>query len=92
MSGSILYLKSYFHIGQISVVIFSHVTSPSWIEGLTMTTGFLGTVAGMLVGGYLADRSGRRRTLRFAAIVMMLGAVGSALSNTLAVWGVLRFL
>jgi sugar porter (SP) family MFS transporter len=92
MSGSILYLKGYFHIGQISIVIFSHPLSSSWIEGLTMTTGFLGTVAGMLLGALLADRSGRRRTLRIAAIVMMLGAIGSALSNTLVVWNLFRFL
>ncbi len=92
MSGSILYLKTYFHIGQINVVILSHHLSSSWIEGLTMTTGFLGTVAGMLLGGLLADRWGRRPTLKIAAIVMMLGAVGSALSNTLVVWNALRFL
>lgn len=92
MSGSILYLKSYFHIGQISIVIFSRPLSSSWIEGLTMTTGLVGTVAGMLLGGLLADRSGRRRTLRIAAIVMMLGAIGSAWSNTLVIWNLFRFL
>jgi sugar porter (SP) family MFS transporter len=92
MSGSILYLKSYFHIGQISVAVFSHSVSPSWIEGLTMTTGLLGTVTGMLLGGHLSDVSGRRRTLRLAAVVMLFGAVGSALSGTLLVWNLFRFL
>jgi sugar porter (SP) family MFS transporter len=92
MSGSILYLNSYFHIGQISVVIFSHSISSSWIEGLTMTTGFLGTVAGMLAGGYVADKAGRRRTLKLAAMVMMVGALGSSVSNTLLIWNFFRFL
>jgi sugar porter (SP) family MFS transporter len=92
MSGSILYLKNYFHISQISVVIFAHALSASWIEGLTMTTGLLGTVAGMLAGGYVADKSGRRRTLMLAALVMIAGAVGSSLSNTLLVWNCFRFL
>lgn len=92
MSGSILYLKSYFHIGQISIVIFSHPLNSSWIEGLTMTTGLLGTVAGMLLGGLLADTSGRRRTLKIGATVMMLAAIGSAWSNTLAIWNLFRFL
>jgi len=92
MSGSILYLKGYFHIGQIGVVIFSHSLSPSWIEGLTMTTGLLGTVAGMFVGSHLADVSGRRRTLRLSAVVMVVGAIGSSLSNSLPVWDLFRFL
>lgn len=92
MSGSILYLKSYFHIGRISIVILSHSLSASWTEGLTMTTGLVGTVAGMLLGGLLADRSGRRRTLGIAAVVMIVGAIGSALSNTLVVWNLFRCL
>jgi sugar porter (SP) family MFS transporter len=92
MSGSILYLKGYFHIGQISIAIFSHPLSSSWIEGLTMTTGLVGTVAGMLFGGHLADVSGRRRTLLLAAFVMLLGAVGSSLSHTLLLWYFFRLL
>ena len=92
MSGSILYLKNYFSLGRISVVIFSHHISPSWIEGLTMTTGFLGTVAGMLGGSYFADKLGRKRSLMLAAVVLFLGAVGSAVSNTLVVWNIFRLL
>jgi sugar porter (SP) family MFS transporter len=92
MSGSILYLNNYFNISHISIVIFSHALSPSWIEGVTMTTGFLGTVAGMLAGGYVADKAGRRLTLMLAALVMIAGAVASSLANTLLVWNFFRFL
>lgn len=92
MSGSILYLKNYFNIGRLGLVIFSHPISPSLVEGLTMTTGFQGTVTGMVLGSYFADKLGRRHTLMLAAIVMFLGAIGSTVSHTLLVWNLFRLL
>src|SRR5439155_15930062 len=92
MSGAILYLDNYFHIGRLSIQILSHPVSPSWIEGLTMTSAILGTVVGMLVGGNLADRIGRKRTLIFAGMVLLVTAIGTTVPKDLVVWNVLRFL
>jgi SP family arabinose:H+ symporter-like MFS transporter len=91
MSGAILYLDNYFHIGQLSVHILLHSVSPSWIEGLTMTSAILGTVIGMLVGGNLADRIGRKQTLIFAGALLLVTAIGTAVPNDLALWNLLRF-
>jgi MFS transporter, SP family, arabinose:H+ symporter len=90
MSGAILYLKSYFSIGRLSWVILSHTVSPSWIEGLTMSAGILGTAAGMLAGSHLADEVGRKRSLFLGAMGMGLGAIGSATASTLMVSNIFR--
>jgi sugar porter (SP) family MFS transporter len=92
MSGSILYLKNYFNIGRMNVAILSHSISPSWVEGLTMTTGFWGTVVGILCGSYLADKLGRKRSLILAAMLLLLGTIGTVVSDALVVWNLFRLL
>src|SRR5712692_3897371 len=90
MSGAILYLKSYFHIGSVSVQLFSHAMGPAWIEGFAMTSAIYGILAGMLVGGYLADRIGRKRTLILAAILLIVAAIGTTVPRTLFMWNIYR--
>jgi MFS transporter, SP family, arabinose:H+ symporter len=92
MSGAILYVKNYFKIGNLNLELFSHHVSPSWIEGLAMTTGFWGTVVGMLVGSYLADRIGRKRSLVLGGILLLSGAVGTAVPSSLLIWNVFRLI
>jgi sugar porter (SP) family MFS transporter len=92
MSGSILYLKSYFHFSQLGITFFSHPISPGWIEGLAMTTGFWGTVGGMLMGSPLANAIGRRRALILAGVLQLLGAFGTSFSSSLVIWNSFRLL
>ena len=92
MSGAILYLKNYFNIGHLSVAIFSHSISPAWVEGFTMSSAMLGTVLGMLIGGQLADKIGRKRAMVSAGILLVIAAIGTAVTNTLLTWNILRLL
>jgi len=91
MSGAILYVRPFFNITGSSLVIFAHRISPSWIEGLTMSTGLFGTVAGMMLGSRFTDKIGRKNSLILGAILLGVGAVGSSASNTLAIWNCFRF-
>lgn len=90
MSGAILYLKNYFHMNQLSVDIFSHHVSASWIEGFTMSSTILGTVIAMIVGGQIADRTGRKRTLVIAAVLLITGTIGTTIPKSLVIWNLFR--
>jgi len=92
MSGAILYLKSFFGIGSAHYVVFSHAAGPAWVEGFTMTSALYGMLVGMLVGGHLVDRLGRKRTLIIAAFLLILAAIGTTVPNTLSVWNAFRIL
>jgi sugar porter (SP) family MFS transporter len=92
MSGAILYLKRFFYIGATHYVLFSHAVGPAWVEGFTMTSALYGMLAGMLVGGHLADRLGRKRTLILAAFLLILAAIGTTVPKTLSVWNAFRIL
>jgi major inositol transporter-like SP family MFS transporter len=52
----------------------------SFTEGLVVSSLLLGAAFGAALGGRLADRTGRRLTIRFAAVVFTLGALGCALA------------
>ena len=90
MSGAILYLKNAFNIDSLSVQVSSLNLSSSWIEGFTMTSAIYGILIGMLVGGNIADRLGRKRTLILAAFLLIISAIGTTLPDTLAVWNIFR--
>lgn len=92
MSGAILYLKSYFHISSLDIVLFSHPLKATWVEGFTMTSAIYGILVGMLVGGYLADRLGRKRTLILAAALLILSAVGTTVLDKLSTWNTFRIM
>jgi MFS family permease len=86
MSGAILYLKKHFNIAELTTDLFSLHISSAWIEGFTMTSAMYGTVVGMLLGGSLADRIGRKRTLVVAAILLIISAVMTTIPKTLLIW------
>ncbi len=50
-------------------------------HGIAMGSALYGTVIGSLIGGWPADRIGRRATLLSIGILYLLGAVGSALAS-----------
>lgn len=52
-----------------------------WLHGLAMASALLGTVVGSLIGGWPADRFGRKATLLWIGILYFVGAVGSGLAS-----------
>jgi MFS transporter, SP family, arabinose:H+ symporter len=51
------------------------------VHGIAMASALYGTVVGSLIGGWPADRFGRRKTLLWIGVLYFLGAVGSALAS-----------
>lgn len=56
------------------------------MHGIAMASALYGTVVGSLIGGWLADRFGRKATLLWIGILYLVGAVGSALASNVAVF------
>lgn len=50
------------------------------LHGIAMASALYGTVVGSLIGGWPADRFGRKATLLWIGVLYLLGAVGSALA------------
>ena len=51
------------------------------MHGLAMGAALYGTVLGSLLGGWPADRFGRKRTLQFIGVLYVLSAFGCAFAN-----------
>ena len=60
--------------------------------GFTVTTALLGTIVGALTAGKPADRYGRRTMLFAIGILYVVGALGSALTNSHLLFMIARFL
>jgi SP family galactose:H+ symporter-like MFS transporter len=71
ISGALLFIKQDFHL---SATLQEVVTSAV----------LMGAVIGAISGGWLADRFGRRSMIITAAIVFALGAIGTALTPSVA--------
>jgi MFS transporter, SP family, arabinose:H+ symporter len=54
------------------------------LHGIAMASALYGTVVGSLVGGWPADRFGRKATLLWIGILYFVGAVGSGLAPNVA--------
>ncbi|MFT4045340.1 MAG: D-xylose transporter XylE [Solimonas sp.] len=57
-------------------------TAASSLSGLTVSSALFGCVLGGAVGGWLADRYGRKRTLVVAALLFLICSAGSAFPET----------
>ena len=53
-------------------------------HGIAMASALYGTVVGSLIGGWPADRFGRKATLLWIGVLYLIGAVGSALATNVA--------
>jgi sugar porter (SP) family MFS transporter len=63
--------------------------SPS-VHGIAMASALYGTVVGSLIGGWPADRFGRKATLLWIGVLYFLGAVGSALAPNVTTFIIAR--
>ena len=54
------------------------------LHGIAMASALYGTVVGSLIGGWPADRFGRKKTLLWIGVLYLLGAAGSGLAQN--VW------
>jgi sugar porter (SP) family MFS transporter len=56
------------------------------VHGIAMASALYGTVVGSLLGGWPADRFGRKATLLWIGVLYFVGAVGSALAPNVQVF------
>jgi MFS transporter, SP family, arabinose:H+ symporter len=56
------------------------------VHGIAMASALYGTVVGSLIGGWPADRFGRKATLLWIGVLYLIGAVGSALATNVAIF------
>lgn len=56
------------------------------MHGIAMASALYGTVIGSLLGGWPADRFGRKPTLLWIGVLYIVGAVGSALATNVGVF------
>ncbi len=60
------------------------------LHGIAMASALYGTVVGALLGGWPADRFGRKATLLWIGVLYFIGAVGSGLAPNVATFIVAR--
>ncbi len=60
------------------------------LHGVAMASALYGTVVGSLLGGWPADRFGRKATLLWIGVLYFVGAVGSGLAPNVAVFIISR--
>ncbi len=60
------------------------------LHGIAMASALYGTVVGSLIGGWPADRFGRKATLLWIGILYFVGAVGSGLATNVTIFIIAR--
>jgi MFS transporter, SP family, sugar:H+ symporter len=63
--------------------ITAHFVVSAGVLGFTVASALLGAAAGALAAGRVADRYGRLPAMRAAAVLFLIGAVGSGLASSL---------
>lgn len=61
------------------------------LHGVAMASALYGTVVGSLLGGWPADRFGRKATLLWIGVLYFVGAVGSGLASNVSMFIAARF-
>src|SRR6267378_2437750 len=62
------------------------------LHGIAMASALYGTVVGSLVGGWPADRFGRKATLLWIGVLYFVGAVGSGLATNVSAFIIARII
>ena len=70
--------------------ITAHFSASAAVLGFTVSSALLGAAAGALGCGRVADRYGRLPAMRAAAVLFLIGAVGSGLAGSLVILVVFR--
>lgn len=63
-----------------------------WAHGLAIASALYGTVIGALIGGFPADRYGRKRSLLWIGLFYSISALGSALAWNVESFTIFRFI
>jgi sugar porter (SP) family MFS transporter len=79
MIGGVIFLKSYFELTPVQL-------------GFAVSCATLGSGAGAVVGGFISDRLGRKKTLALTAIIFAFGSIGTAIPATIFQFDVFRIL
>lgn len=79
IAGALPFLVDYFHL------------TPA-MQGFAVSSAILGAIVGPLIGMWVSDRFGRRKTMIFAAICFMVSTIGTAFTNTFLYFTLWRFL
>ena len=74
ISGAVSAIRAYF-IDSLTLGSFAH--------GATVSSALIGCIIGGIISGYFASKFGRRSTLKIAAVLFFLSALGSAFPETL---------
>ena len=77
IASAIIYLRDFFHLTKSA-------------EGFAVGSAFIGCAFGPLLGGWLADWAGRKKVLMCTALLFGLGALGTAVPNTIGTFNVFR--
>ncbi len=56
------------------------------VHGIAIASALYGTVVGSLIGGWPADRFGRKATLLWIGILYLIGAIGSGLATNVSIF------
>jgi MFS transporter, SP family, sugar:H+ symporter len=70
--------------------ITAHFSASAAVLGFTVSSALLGAAAGALGAGRVADRYGRLPAMRAAAVLFLIGSVGSGLAGSLVILVVFR--
>ena len=62
------------------------------LHGIAMASALYGTVVGSLIGGWPADRYGRKATLLWIGVLYFVGAVGSGLATNVSLFIIARII
>ena len=73
ISGTVKYLEINF-VAPLAL----EETAASSLLGFAVSSALIGCILGGLVGGYMANRFGRKRSLMIAAVLFIVSAIGSA--------------
>jgi len=79
IAGALPFLVDYFHL------------TPA-MKGFAVSSAILGAIAGPLIGLWVADNLGRRRTMMLAATCFMVSTIGTAFTETIWYFAFWRFL
>ena len=79
MVGGLIFLMRHFHLAPMQM-------------GFAVSSATIGCGAGAMVGGYLADRLGRKKTLALTAVIFAVGSIGTAVPATIFQFDIFRIL